>query len=471
MALPPSFPLRDVWREWSAARAADPDHADAVLLTNCRVADVTSQTERYAAQGWVLCRRGVIESMGTGAPDAALPERGSPFFTEVDCGGRLLLPGLSDAHVHVTAASTADLAGLLSLSESLVTARALVQLEQMLMRGFTTVRDVVRAAVPSQLYPACIQPYPEAAAQGGADWGLAEAVEEGTSCGPRLLFVGHALSQTGGHGDLRTKGEDCFVCGPALRGLGRVCDGVDECRKAARDELRKGAHCIKIMASGGVASPTDKLTSTQFSMDEMRAIVEEATAVGTYVCAHAYTSASIQRALEAGVRCFEHGNLLDAETAAAIAGAGATLVPTLITYEKLVSDGAASGMPPELVAKVGDILEQGLDALRHANASGCEVAFGSDLLGAMQAAQCEEFDLRARVEPRWDTLRAATVRAAKLFQEPAGSAGVVAVGARADLIVVDSLEGLGSPEQNLKAVVKAGVLVVDRLRPTASATL
>ena len=89
----------------------------------------------------------------------------------------------------------------------------------------------------------------------------------------------------------------------------------------------------------------------------------------------------------------------------------------------------------------------------------------------LQAAQCEEFDLRARVEPRWDTLRAATVRAAKLFQEPAGSAGVVAVGARADLIVVDSLEGLGSPEQNLKAVVKAGVLVVDRLRPTASATL
>jgi hypothetical protein len=176
------------------------------------------------------------------------------------------------------------------------------------------------------------------------------------------------------------------------------------------------AHCIKIMASGGVASPTDKLTSTQFSLGEMRSIVEEAVAVGTYVCAHAYTPASIMRALECGVRCIEHGNQIDEPTAAAMAAAGATLVPTLITYEKLVSDGEASGMPAELVAKVGDILAQGLDALRFANAAGCTVVFGSDLLGAMQAAQCEEFDLRATVEPRWRTLQSATILAAELFQ-------------------------------------------------------
>ena len=462
---PPSFPRRDVWRDWRAAQARG--EPTSVLLKNCRVADVTAAEETVAPAGWVLCEDGLITDLGIGEDYPALrssAEEGSAaaYCLSLDCGGRLLLPGLCDAHVHATAVS-ADLGGILSLSESLVTARAVVQLEQMLMRGFTTVRDV-----------------------GGADWGLALAVEEGSCCGPRLLFVGHALSQTGGHGDMRTRGEECFVCGPALRGIGRVCDGEAECRKAARDELRKGAHCIKIMASGGVASPTDKLTSTQFSIGEMRSIVEEAEAVGTYVCAHAYTPASITRALEAGVRCIEHGNQIDEPTASAIVAAGATLVSTLITYKKLLSDGESSGMPAELVAKVGNILSQGLDALRYANAAGCRVVFGSDLLGAMQTAQCEEFDLRATVESRWQTLRAATLHAARLFQEDGDGGGgggggeegteaaaaaaegvvgigVVAVGRRADLIVVDSIDELSAPERNLQAVVKDGVLVLDRL--------
>ncbi len=443
---PPAFPRRDVWREWRTAQESTGEPSTALLLTNCRVVDVTAPTESIGPPGWVLCKDGMIDAIGVGDDyPVVAPTGDARYSVTIDCGGRLLLPGLCDAHVHATAVS-ADLGGILSLSESLVTARAMVQLEQMLMRGFTTVRDV-----------------------GGADWGLALAVEEGACCGPRLLFVGHALSQTGGHGDLRTRGEECFVCGPVLRGLGRVCDGEAECRKAARDELRKGAHCIKIMASGGVASPTDKLTSTQFSLGEMRSIVEEAVAVGTYVCAHAYTPASIVRALECGVQCIEHGNQVDEPTAVAMAAAGATLVPTLITYEKLVSDGEASGMPAELVAKVGNILAQGLDALRFANAAGCTVVFGSDLLGAMQAAQCQEFELRAAVEPRWSTVRSATILAAQLFQEHGdGGIGRVAQGCRADLILVDSIEGLSTPERNLKAVVKNGVPVLDRTRAVQS---
>ena len=257
-----------------------------------------------------------------------------------------------------------------------------------------------------------------------------------------------------------------------MQGLGRVVDGVSECRKAARDELRKGAHCIKIMAGGGVASPTDKLTSTQFSHEEMAAIVQEATAVGTYVCAHAYTSQSIQRALDAGVRCFEHANLMDKPTAERIAEAGATVVPTLITYKKLVSDGAASGMPAALVAKVGDILADGLLALGHANAAGCKVVFGSDLLGAMQVAQLEEFELRAEVEPPWQTLRAATVHAAELLAQEHYT-GQVAVGCAADLIVVESVERLHDAPNNLAAVIREGVPVIDRLTavPIAAAAV
>eukprot|EP00878_Enallax_costatus_P029472 GHUV01031959.1.p1 GENE.GHUV01031959.1~~GHUV01031959.1.p1 ORF type:complete len:291 (+),score=45.05 GHUV01031959.1:548-1420(+) len=246
-----------------------------LVLANCRILDTrTGQSSSYGHS--VVIRSGRVEAV-----DAQIPPEGAVV---VNCHGMLLMPGLCDAHVHVTA-TTANLAGLYSLPESLVTARAADILEGMISRGFTTVRDA-----------------------GGADWGLAEAVEEGSVLGPRILFTGHALSQTGGHGDFRGKGEEVCCCGAALRGIGRVCDGVDACRAAARDELRKGAHCIKVMASGGVASPTDRLTNTQFSTEELTAICQEAAAAGTYVCAHAYTPQAIKRALASGVRSIEHGN-------------------------------------------------------------------------------------------------------------------------------------------------------------------
>lgn len=268
---------------WAAAkRARSTGAAERPLaLTHVRLLDVRSgRLSQHSSI--IVCRAGRVESI-----DAQVPP---PDAVVLDCGGRVCMPGLCDAHVHVTAC-TADLSALYGLPESLVSARAADVLEGMLARGFTTVRDC-----------------------GGADWGLAHALDEGSLLGPRLLFTGHALSQTGGHGDFRARGEEVCACGPALRGIGRVCDGVDACRTAARDELRKGAHCIKIMASGGVASPTDRLTNTQFSMDELRAIVEEAAAAGTYVAAHAYTPAAIARAIDAGVRSIEHGNWLDDDT-------------------------------------------------------------------------------------------------------------------------------------------------------------
>jgi len=220
----------------AAGRAAE----RALVLTGARLLDVVAG--EVLPGTWRVCvRGGVIESVGPCAAAPAAVDDGEEAGEEagavvVHCGGATLMPGLCDAHVHATACS-ANLPSLLAMPESLVTARAARTLGGMISRGFTTVRDA-----------------------GGADFGLAQAVEEGAILGPRLLFTGHALSQTGGHGDMRGRGEDGCVgaCGAALRGIGRVCDGEAEVRRAARDELRLGAHCIKIMASGGVASPTDR---------------------------------------------------------------------------------------------------------------------------------------------------------------------------------------------------------------------
>jgi imidazolonepropionase-like amidohydrolase len=174
---------------------------------------------------------------------------GSSAEQVYDLRGMTLMPGLIDAHVHVTAI-TADLASMADWSPAYVTARARHVLLGMLHRGFTTVRDV-----------------------GGADFGLAAAVEEGYLEGPRVIFGGKALSQTGGHGDWRSRGRSAYDACYCCPTLGVVCDGVAEVRRAAREEIRRGAHHVKIMLSGGVASPTDRVDSIQFSLEEIRAAV------------------------------------------------------------------------------------------------------------------------------------------------------------------------------------------------------
>ena len=189
-------------------------------------------------------------------------------FERVDCRGMTLMPGLIDSHVHVTA-SSANLRMPSTMPPSLLYARSVPILSGMLDRGFTTVRDC-----------------------GGADHGLATAVEEGSIRGPRIVHCGKALSQTGGHGDFRGAGDVALAsgaCSCCNFTIGRVCDGVDACRAAVRDEVRKGAKHIKIMASGGVSSPTDRLENLQFSEEELKCIVEEARNAGIYACAHAYT--------------------------------------------------------------------------------------------------------------------------------------------------------------------------------------
>jgi len=309
----------------------------------------------------------------------------------------------------------------------------------MLDRGFTTVRDVA-----------------------GADFGLAAAVEEGLLPGPRLLFGGKALSQTGGHGDLRPAGRVALDQHPCCPTLTVVADGVPEVRRAAREQLRRGAHHVKVMLSGGVASPTDRIDSVQFSMEELRAVVEEASAANRYVTGHAYTAEAVNRGLEAGVRCIEHGNLMDGSSVARLRETGAFYVPTLATYAATAEEGLEHGFPADQHRKVFEVLDAGLGALELAHRAGVPIVYGTDLLGGMHRRQLTELTLRAEVQPAAAVLRSATTVAARLLGLQ-GQVGVVAPGAFADLLLVDGnplerLALLTEPERHLRLVMKAGAI-------------
>jgi imidazolonepropionase-like amidohydrolase len=259
------------------------------------------------------------------------------------------------------------------------------------------------------------------------------------------------LSQTGGHGDFRSY-EQPLIC-PCCQGgtaLARIADGVTEVRRAARDELRKGASQIKIMASGGVASPSDPIWNLQYTDEEIAAAVWEARAWNTYVMAHAYTAEAIRRCLEQGVRSIEHGNLIDRETAALAKARGAFVVPTLVTYEALAEFGAKLGLPPASVAKIEDVRTAGLVALEHLKEAGVDVGFGSDLLGEMHAQQSREFLIRAEVFSPFEILVSATSGNARLLNR-GGVLGEITPGAEADLIVVD-----GNPIEDLHVLTGQG---------------
>ncbi|MDN5807781.1 MAG: amidohydrolase family protein [Brevibacterium sp.] len=398
-------------------------------ITNARVLDVDTATISEPTTVTVNGER-IAEVGGSGAPTD------SETF---DAEGRIVSPGLIDAHVHVLAA-TANLGDLGDQSPYYLGAQAARLMGDMLGRGFTTVRDA-----------------------GGADFGLAAAVRENLFPAPRLFFGGKALSQTGGHADMRGAGThvmDKHLCCP---NIGIVCDGADAVRKAARENLRTGADHVKIMLSGGVASPTDRVDSTQFSDDEIRAAVEEAAAANRYVLGHAYTAKSVNRGLELGVRSIEHGNLIDRRSVQLLLEKDAFLVPTLVTYERLKQDGATFGLPEASQKKVDDVLYAGLDALKLATEHEVKIAYGSDLLGGMQPHQSQEFAIRAKVQTPQQVLRSATTTAAELLREE-DNLGVVARGAFADLLVLnanplDDVSVLGDADSSIHSVIRGGRLL------------
>lgn len=365
----------------------------------------------------------------------------------VDLGGRTLMPGLIDAHVHV-ALTTLDLAAMNRKPAMLVAHEAAPILRKMLHRGFTTVRDAA-----------------------GAVRGLALALERGLLPGPRLFYAGRALSQTGGHGDFRPLEDEPRICPCEVytSGISHVADGVSAVRAAAREELRQGASQVKIMASGGVASPSDPVWNIQYSEEEMRAIVEEAEGWRTYAMAHAYTPEAISRAVRSGVRTIEHGNLIDEPTAELMAERKAYLVPTLVTYFKIDELGRQLGMPAVSLRKVGDVLDAGLASLERCRDAGVEMGFGTDLLGETHDAQSEEFTIRARVLPPADVIRSTTTVNAEILGRT-GELGVVQEGALADLLVVDGdplrdISLLTGQGDHLAGILQGGRWVKNRLQP------
>ena len=405
------------------------------LFTNATLVDATMPEPRL---GHLLVEDGVIRDLD--ARPVAAPDR-----RVINLKGRTLMPGLIDCHVHVVG-SLMNLSANARLPDATAVLRSLPVMRGMLHRGFTTVRDV-----------------------GGAPFALAEAVAQGLAEAPRLIVCGKALSKTGGHTDFRPRidTDDPYRWQKRFGALGRIADGVEEVRQACRQELRQGARFIKIMANGGVGSPTDPVAWIGYSVDEMTAAVEEAADAQTYVAAHLYTAPAIKRAIRCGVHSLEHCNVIDAEAAAMAAAAGAVAVPTLVVFEALAQDGAALGLLPESIAKVADVHASGLRSLEILRDAGVTMAYGTDLLGDAHPRQCEEFAIRAEVLPARTVLAGATTIAAELVGM-AGQIGVLAPGALADLIVVDGnplddVTVLADPARYLKMVVQGGTVRQDRL--------
>lgn len=406
-----------------------------ILFKNAQVLDVKQQKLLAKMQVLVQDQYIVEVAQNIQCRDAQI----------IDVKGKVLMPGLIDAHVHVTA-SDIDLAND-DIPASEVAIQAERFMENMLMRGFTSIRDA-----------------------GGADMGLADAVKKGLLKGPRLFYCGKAISQTGGHGDFRCPNIDgnLTLCACSGSNISILADGVEEVRKAVRNELRKGATHIKIMSSGGVASPTDQITHLQYSIEEIQAFVEEAQNAGVYVMAHAYTPEAIIRCVEHGVRTIEHGNLLNEAAAEVMAKHSAYLVPTLVVYKALAALGPKLGFPHDSLLKIEKVERDGLTAIKIARQHGIKIGFGTDLLGQEgQTWQTKEFLIRAEAESPIETIRSATLINAEILQR-SGLLGEISPKAFADLLVVDGnpledIRLLAGQGEALDLIMRDGVIYKNRL--------
>ncbi|ADG87164.1 metal-dependent hydrolase family protein [Thermobispora bispora] len=413
----------------------------AFVLENANLLDLESGEFRPATSVRVEGDR-IVEVSEPGATLTAPDD-----VPRLAAGGRTLLPGLIDAHVHA-AITTMDFAALGRRAYTRIGIEAKAILERMLRRGFTTVRDA-----------------------GGLDAGLKEALQLGLISGPRVFRSGRVLSQTGGHGDTipPNPAAEPHLCACSIHstGFAHIADGPDAVRRAVREELKGGADQIKVMAGGGVASPSDPIDMVQYSEEEIRVAVEEAARRRTYAFAHAYVPDAIVQAVRAGVRSIEHGNLIDAEAARVMAEHGCYLVPTLVTYDQLVELGRQLSLPPESMAKLDAVVNAGKSAIETALAAGVRIGFGTDLLGETHDAQSKEFLLRAEVQPPLDVLRSATLVNAELLGKT-GELGVIAPGAYADLLLVDGdpladISVLTGQGERLDLIVRGGEIVVNRL--------
>ena len=400
-------------------------------LTDCKIVDVIAGAIIDGQA--VVIRDDRIEAL---VAESEL----APEIPQVPLGGRYVSPGLIDCHAHCFIGQFNDHNQVMP---SEMTARAGIHLDGMVQRGFTTVRDA-----------------------GGADHGHKAAVEKGLFAGPRLFIAGKVLSQTGGHGDHRGRADTC-ACASHVGGIAIIADGVDEVRKATRENIRQGVDQIKIMAGGGVSSPADKLIHPQYSREEIAAIVDEANRFGKYVMAHVYSDVGIKRAVEIGVRSIEHGNFLESDTAKLMHDREAHLVPTLITYEADGKYGMSFGWSEENQEKNSEVLASGLKSLEVALANNVNVGYGTDLCWSPKSYQGDGLLIHQKVCGPVEALRHATVNNARIVRME-GEVGEISAGAFADLLIVDAnpydgLDCFSQTHNKVIAVIQSGKPVRDDL--------
>ena len=390
----------------------------AVAYRAVRVFDGTS--EGVIEDGAVVVEDGRIASVG--------PARGLPPNTEaVDLGDVTLMPGLVDAHVHLVWDASAEPHEVVEReSRALTVLRCAKNAALHLRAGVTTVRDV------------------------GSTDGLAveigRAVELGILSGPRVVAAGRAIAMTGGHGWF----------------LGREADGPDALRRAVREEIKAGASCIKLMASGGVYGHAEEPGSPQLTVEEMRSGVEEAHKAGRKAAAHAYSVEAINNALEAGVDSVEHGSFLDRETIERMREQGTYLVPTMSVYAAMAEKGPGLGSPEYITRKTAEVLEASGEALRLALEAGVPVAAGTDCGAPGHPHGTLPEELRLMVEagatPQ-QALRFGTSAAAELLGL-GDEVGVLEPGKRADLLAVAGDPTLDIQSlREVRLVLRDGVVV------------
>lgn len=357
----------------------------------------------------------------------------------IDVRGKTLMPGLIDAHCHVMGSSL-RVTDTETQPLTYVASYASKMLAHALDSGFTTLRDV-----------------------GGGDLGIARAVEDRLIRGPRVFFAGRVLSMTGGHGDFRDPFSSIGACACSADGrIAVIVDGVDAVRAAAREELRRGAHCIKIMLSGGVLSPTDPIWMDQFSDVEVSAAVEEAGRRRKYVAAHCHPPSSIERAANLGVRTIEHATLIDETSAAAVKSANAYVVPTTVIVRALLEDVQSGLLPAWAGPKLTEVSDSSLRGLEIMERQDLNIGFGTDLLGHLHIHQSREFSVRREVQSAEAILRSATSVNAEILMEP--KLGKIQPGCYADILIVDGdplrdINVLAQEGRSLAAIMKGGEFV------------
>ncbi|HEX4541360.1 MAG TPA: amidohydrolase family protein [Acidimicrobiales bacterium] len=401
-----------------------------LVLRGAKLADGTGADP--VAEGVVVVEGERIAQVGGRAPSGP----------ELDLGGMTVVPGLIDAHAHLTLVDVADLSGL-RVPVAVTAARIFHVCDVALDAGFTTVRDA-----------------------GGADGGLATATAAGLVRGPRILPSGPILCQSGGHGDLRDPfdhhGRDDGL--PGLVQLSMRIDGADGARRAAREAFRRGATQLKVAVSGGVVSETDRIEDTQLTVDELRAVVAEADARDTYVLAHAHNVGGIRNGLAAGVRSFEHASLLDEDTANEIAVAGAYVVPTLAVLHVMPREWEDWGLSEAMLSRLEGLEEAMGRSVKLAAAAGVPLGSGSDLLGPEQRHRGLELTLKSRLLGPMAALVSATRTNGELLQRE-DDIGTVTDGKLADLVVFDG-DPLQDPElfdqpERVVLVIQGGKVVKD----------